>query len=136
MANFKLKSKYQPAGDQPEAIEKLTTAGLKKEGDAWTFNGKPVAINYVVDSSSTEEMKVSQVLADQLTSAGFKVNVQPQQGSVLSDALLRGQYDIKLHSFCPGYIYDNLELFHSKYYVPLGQPAPWYERNSYRYGKS
>jgi len=29
MANFKLKSKYQPAGDQPEAIEKLT-AGLKK----------------------------------------------------------------------------------------------------------
>ena len=29
MANFKIKSKYQPAGDQPEAIEKLT-AGLKK----------------------------------------------------------------------------------------------------------
>jgi excinuclease ABC subunit B len=29
MANFKLKSKYQPSGDQPEAIEALT-AGLKK----------------------------------------------------------------------------------------------------------
>jgi peptide/nickel transport system substrate-binding protein len=78
-------------------------------------------------------MKVSKVLADQLTAAGFKVNVQPMQGGPLADALLKGQYDIKLHSFCPGYIYDNLELFHGKYYVPLGQNAPWYERNSFRY---
>ena len=28
-----------------------------------------------------------------------------------------------MHSFCPGYIVENLELFHSKYYVPLGEPA-------------
>lgn len=54
-------------------------------------------------------------------------------GGPLSDAILRGDYGIKLHSFCPGYIYDNLELFHSKYYVPLGEAAPWYERNSFRY---
>ena len=26
-----------------------------------------------------------------------------------------------------------MELFHSKFYVPLGEPAPWYERNSFRY---
>ncbi|MDQ3657390.1 MAG: hypothetical protein M3457_20235, partial [Chloroflexota bacterium] len=26
-----------------------------------------------------------------------------------------------------------LELFHSKNYVPLGEPAPWFERNSFRY---
>ena len=119
--------------DAAKGAEMLTSAGLKKTGDAWTFNGKPVTVNYVVDSSSTEEMKVSQVLADQLTTAGFKVNVQPQQGSVLANNLLVGAYDIKLHSFCPGYIYDNLDLFNSKNYVPLGKPAPWYERNSFRY---
>jgi peptide/nickel transport system substrate-binding protein len=73
------------------------------------------------------------VLADQLETAGFTVNLQPLGGGVLSDANLRGQYDIKIHSFCPGFIYDNLELFHGKYYVPLGEPAPWYERNSFRY---
>jgi peptide/nickel transport system substrate-binding protein len=38
-----------------------------------------------------------------------------------------------MHSFCPGYIVENLELFHSKFYVPLGESAPWYERNSFRY---
>ena len=38
-----------------------------------------------------------------------------------------------MQAFCPGYIYENLELFHGKYYVPLGEKAPWYERNSFRY---
>ncbi|MCS7221214.1 MAG: hypothetical protein RML36_11660 [Anaerolineae bacterium] len=78
-------------------------------------------------------MKVSAVVADQLQAGGLEVEVQPLSGGVLSDAILRGDYDIKLHSFCPGYIYDNLELFHSKYYVPLGENAPWYERNSFRF---
>jgi peptide/nickel transport system substrate-binding protein len=34
---------------------------------------------------------------------------------------------------CPGFIVENLELFHSHNYVPLGENAPWYERNSFRY---
>jgi peptide/nickel transport system substrate-binding protein len=95
----------------------------------------PSSINlkYLVDAGSNEEMKVSQVLADQLRTAGFNVDVQPLQGGTLNDTILRGDYDIKLHSFCPGYIPENLELFHSKFYTPLGQPAPWYERNSFRY---
>jgi len=55
MANFKIKSKYQPAGDQPEAIEKLT-AGLKKgaknqvllgvTGSGKTFTMAHVIANY------------------------------------------------------------------------------------------
>ncbi|MEK7637982.1 MAG: excinuclease ABC subunit UvrB [Patescibacteria group bacterium] len=55
MANFKLKSKYQPAGDQPEAIAKLT-AGLKKgakhqvllgvTGSGKTFTMAHVIANY------------------------------------------------------------------------------------------
>ncbi len=55
MANFKLKSKYQPAGDQPEAIEKLTV-GLKKgaknqvllgvTGSGKTFTMAHVIANY------------------------------------------------------------------------------------------
>ncbi len=52
---------------------------------------------------------------------------------MLDDTILRGDYDLKLHSFCPGYIAENLDLFHSKYYVPLGEPAAWFERNSFRY---
>jgi len=92
-----------------------------------------VSLTYLVDSGSTEEMKVSAVIGDQLKAAGFDVKVQPMSSPALGNAILNGEYDIKLHSFCPGTIYDNLWLFHSKNYVPLGQPAPWYERNSFRY---
>jgi peptide/nickel transport system substrate-binding protein len=113
----------------------LTSAGLKKGADGvWVgADGKKVSLTYVVDANSTEEMKVSAVIADQLRAAGFDVKTQPLTDPALATAILRGDYDIKFHSFCPGYIYDNLELFHSKYYVPLGQDAPWYERNSFRY---
>jgi peptide/nickel transport system substrate-binding protein len=96
-------------------------------------NPGDITLKYLVDGSSNEEVKVSQVLADQLRNAGFNVDVQNLQGSVLNDAILRGDYDVKVHSFCPGYIPENLDLFNSKNYVPLGQPAPWYERDSFRY---
>jgi peptide/nickel transport system substrate-binding protein len=96
-------------------------------------NPADIHLKYVVDGTSNEEVKVSQVLADQLRAAGFQVDVQNLQGSVLQDTILKGDYDIKVHSFCPGYIPENLELFESKNYVPLGQNAPWFERNSFRY---
>ena len=32
-----------------------------------------------------------------------------------------GDYDLAMQAFCPGYIAENLELFHSKNYVPLGE---------------
>jgi len=131
-----LRDKYPTeAFDAKKGEELLGAAGLKKAADGtWTTaDGKKLTVRYLVNADSTEEMKVSAVLADQLRAAGIDVEVQPLSGSPLSDAILRGDYDIKLHSFCPGYIFDNLELFHSKYYVELGQPAPWYERNSFRY---
>lgn len=123
------------AFDAAKGEEMLIAAGLTKGADgAWTFQGQPVAIDYVVNADSTEEMKVSAVLSDQLEAAGFTVNLTPLSGGVLNDAVLRGDYTIRgMQSFCPGTIYDNLELFHSQYYVALGEPAPWYERNSFRY---
>jgi len=131
-----LREKYPTATYDPaKAAELFESLGYKKGADGyWTSpEGERLKVRYVVNADSTEEMKVSAVLADQLEAGGIEVEVQPLSGGVLADAILRGEYEIKLHSFCPGYIFDNLELFHSKYYVPLGEPAPWYERNSFRY---
>jgi peptide/nickel transport system substrate-binding protein len=108
----------------------------KKADELWKAAGidpKTLTLTYLVDSDSNEEMKVSRVIADQLERAGIKVNLQPLNAAPLADAILRGDYNMKLHSFCPGYIVENLELFHSKFYKPLGDKAPWYERNSFRY---
>ncbi|HSH82850.1 MAG TPA: ABC transporter substrate-binding protein, partial [Herpetosiphonaceae bacterium] len=122
------------AFDPARAEELFTTAGLTKSGDTWTTaEGAPLKVTYLVNADSNEEMKVSQVLADQLRTAGIEVELQPLSGGPLNDTILRGEYDIKLHSFCPGDIFNNLELFHSKFFVPLGENAPWYERNSFRY---
>jgi peptide/nickel transport system substrate-binding protein len=112
------------AYDPDKAAQLFSQAGVSP---------KDLKLRYVVDSSSNEEVKVSAVLADQLSAAGIDVQVQTMTGSVLDDTILRGDYDIKLHSFCPGYIVENLDLFHSKNYRPLGEKAPWYEQDSFRY---
>ena len=123
------------AYDPAQAEERFTALGFTQNADGmWTSaDGEVLTVNYLVNADSIEEMRVSTVLADQLEAAGVAVEVQPLSGPVLSDTILRGDYDIKLHSMCPGYIFDNLELFHSKFYQPLGEPAPWFERNSFRY---
>jgi peptide/nickel transport system substrate-binding protein len=99
-------------------------------------NPSDITLNYVVDSQTNEDMKVAQVVSDQLRAAGFNVNVTPLTRDVLDDTLRRGDYDIALNAFCPGYISENLDLFNSKNYVPPGQPAPTAERNSFRYANS
>ena len=111
---------YDPA----RAEELLTSVGLTPSD---------ITLRYVVDADNVEEQKNSQVIADQLTAAGINVEVQPLTGNPNADARLKGDYDMAQQPFCPGYPVENLELFHGKYYVPLGQNAPWFERNSFRY---
>jgi peptide/nickel transport system substrate-binding protein len=113
-----------------DAFDPDKSAALLKQAGV---NASDIHLKYLVDSGANEEMKLSQVLSDQLRTAGFQVDVQPLTGGTLNDSKLRGDYDIAMNAFCPGYIPENLELFESKNYVPLGQPAPWYERNSFRY---
>jgi peptide/nickel transport system substrate-binding protein len=120
-----LRAEYpSDAYDPDKAAELFEQAGVSPSD---------LNLNYLVNADSTEEMSVAQVIADQLTAAGINVEIQPLSGSTLDDAILVGDYDLKVHSFCPGYIVENLGLFRSEYYVELGERAPWYERNSFRY---
>jgi peptide/nickel transport system substrate-binding protein len=123
------------AYDAAAAESLLTGAGFSKNGEGkWAgADGQPLSLTFLVNGDGTEEMKMATVIADQLNAAGLTVELQPLTGGPLNDSILRGDYDLKINAFCPGYIYENLELFHSKFYVPLGEPAPWYERNSFRY---
>jgi peptide/nickel transport system substrate-binding protein len=127
---------YRPTAYDPAAADAIMEEqGYSKNDDGmWVdADGATVMITYLVEGTSAEDQRNSAVVADQLEAAGFDVDVQVLSGSVFSDAKLRGQYTLTQNSFCPGYIYENLELFHSKFYVELGEPAPWYERNSFRY---
>ncbi|MGH2562831.1 MAG: ABC transporter substrate-binding protein [Thermomicrobiales bacterium] len=92
-----------------------------------------LSLRFLVNADNNEDMRVTTVIADQLIAGGVGVEIQPLSGSALNDATRLGDYDLKLNAFCPGYIVENLDLFHSKNYVPLGELAPWYERNSFRY---
>jgi len=122
---------YDP--DKAEAL--FTDAGYEKDGDGfWSLNGERLAPALLTNADSAENMKVAQVIADQLEAGGVAVQLQPLSGSVQNTALLEGSWDLYApQPFCPGTIYENMELFHSKFYVPTGQSAPWYERNSFRY---
>src|SRR5581483_8557300 len=113
------------AYDEAKGLQMFKDAGV----DISTLD-----LKYVYDTESHEEAKVAQVLADQLGRAGIKVTLVPMSGDTLRTAVLQGDYDIKLHSFCPGYIAENLDLFNSgKYYKPLGEKAALFEADSFRY---
>lgn len=121
--------------DVAKADELFAAAGYAKDADGfWARDGQRLAPVLLTNSDSTENMKVAQVIADQLTTGGLAVQLQPLSGAVQSSAQLDGNWDLYApQPFCPGTIYENMELFHNKFYVPVGQPAPWYERNSFRY---
>ncbi len=92
-----------------------------------------ITLRYLVNSDSVEDVKVSQVLTDQLSAAGLNVQVEQMTAQAREPLLLSGDYDISFQAFCPGFITENLDLFNDKNYVPLGENAPWYEQNSFRY---
>jgi peptide/nickel transport system substrate-binding protein len=120
-----LRQTYQPEAYDPDrALSLFSQAGV---------DPSQLRLRYIVNSEANEDMKVAQVVADQLRGIGITVDVQPLAGGVLEDTLRRGDYDIAMNAFCPGYIAENLELFHSKNYRPLGEMAPFFERNSFRY---
>jgi len=120
-----------------KAYSILEKYGFKRTADGtWLKpDGTPLSIIYLVNAASREEMAVADVIAAQLRRAGISVEVRPMRDPALGEAVLRGEYDLKLNPFCPGDTdpYDNLALFHGKYWRPLGERAPWYEINSFRY---
>ncbi len=130
--------KYEPTKYDPTKAEEIfKNLGFTKGADGvWvTPNGTRLKLVYLVNGANAEEMKVAQVVADQLREGGIDVELKILTGPTQADARLRGDWDMAYQPFCPGDTdpFDNLELFHSKYYVKLGERAPWYERNSFRY---
>ena len=112
---------YDPA----KADELFTAAGYAKDGDGfWAKDGQRLA-PFCWSTRTAENMRVVQVVADQLTTGGVAVQMQPLSGAVQSSALLAGSWDFAApQAFCPGTIYENMELFHSKFYVPVVNRRP------------
>jgi peptide/nickel transport system substrate-binding protein len=122
---------YDPA----RADEFFAAAGYAKDSEGfYSKDGQRLAPVLLTDGGTPEDMKVSQVIADQLDAGGVAVQLQPLTGAVQGTTRLEGNWDLAApQAFCPGTIYEDMELFHSKFYVPTGEAAPWYERNSFRY---
>jgi peptide/nickel transport system substrate-binding protein len=119
-----LYAEYPVTYDPDRAAELFAAAGVEP-GD--------ITLRYPVNTDSVEDVKASEIIVDQLSAGGINVEVEQMSDQARQPLLLTGDYDISWQAFCPGYITENLELFHSKNYVPLGENAPWYERNSFRY---
>jgi peptide/nickel transport system substrate-binding protein len=131
-----LVEKYRVGVYDVAAADKIFTAqGYKKNADKlWaSADGKVLSLTYVVSGSEPEDNNVAAVLTDQLKAGGIDVKLESLVDPVLTSTILAGDYGIAMNAFCPGYPYENLELYHSRNYVPLGKPAPWYERDSFRY---
>ena len=120
-----LRDQYQPGTTDPDKAAQFFEQAGVSPGD--------LNLHYVVNGDSNEEVRLGQVIADQLSAAGVNVEIETLTGSVQRDAIVRGDYDLAVSSFCAGDTALSLDLFHSKYVKPLGEAVSLPERNSFRF---
>jgi peptide/nickel transport system substrate-binding protein len=104
----------------------MKDAGATKDGQGfWTMNGKRMGGEMAfVDSSG----QVAPVVSEQLRRAGFESQINNRPGvrqRLFSGTMPWGVWGHTGSVFDP---YDTLELYHSKFTAPVGQPAFWLTR--------
>lgn len=129
--------KYEPAKYDPKKAEEIfKSLGFKKVDGIWTTpNGTKLEMTYLVDSGSSELMKVAAVLVDQLKAGGIAVSLRTLTGTAFSHASKAGDWDAMGFWICPGAPdpLGNLDALHSKHTRPLGEEVDWPDLNSFRY---
>lgn len=112
--------------DRAAADRLMREAGATRDGqNFWTLNGRRLGGDMAfIDSSG----QVAPVVAEQLRRAGFETSVNNRPGvrqRLFSGAMPWGVWGHPGSVFDP---YDTLELYHSKFVEPVGQPAFWMTR--------
>ena len=92
-----------------------------------------LSLRLVVNADSNEDMKTTTGHRRSAHRGRHRGRGHTADRDRRPEARRLGEYDLAIQAFCPGYIVENLDLFHSKNYAPVGETAPWMERNSFRY---
>lgn len=120
-----------------KAEELLKSVGFKKGPDGvWVSpNGTRLELTLIVPAPWIEKRRIAAVLVPQLRKFGVDVVQKIVEVGAFGEALRTGTFDAILHWTCPGDTdpYFTMEQWHSKYYRPIGQPAPGTHMNCERY---
>ncbi len=120
-ANYDLS--YNPG----RAAKLLDQMGTKVGSNGMrTYQGKPLSYEIITPvTTSDPEYFIAQLLAADLKKVGIDASAKTLSGSVYSERVDKGQYDIRSEWLC-GEVYDPWELYNqykSAYYVPVGKVA-------------
>ena len=133
-----LVEKYEPMKYDPKKAEEIFKAlGFTKGPDGvWvTPNGTRLELTLYVPAPWIEKRRIAVVLIEQLKRGGIDVVQKIVEVATFGDVLRAGTFDAILHWTCPGDTdpYFTMEQWHSKYWRPVGQPAPGTHANNERY---
>ena len=120
-----------------KAAELLKSLGFKKGADGiWvTPNGTRLELTLYVPAPWIEKRRIAAVLVPMLREQGIDIVQKIVEVSTFGEVLRAGTFDGILHWTCPGDTdpYFTMEQWHSKYWAPVGQPAPGTHTDNERY---
>ncbi len=116
--------KYDPA----KAEELLIKAGLEKKDGKWYFEGKPFTFSVNVPADfETQAMRTGLAAVDQWTKFGLDVTATKLISAEFGNAERTGNFDIGAywpHCGILADVYPNINGWHQKHIVPIGENAP------------
>lgn len=76
----------------------LLSNGYKKSYKIYSKAGKQIALTLVVNKSDTEKLEIANVIKNNLSSVGIKINVEKLSTSDVEKTIKKGDYDLVLSS--------------------------------------
>ncbi len=114
--------------DPQKAEELLIKAGLEKKDNKWYFDGKPFSFTVNIPADfETQAMRTGLSAVDQWTKFGLDVTAQKLISAEFGNAERTGQHEVGAywpHCGIISDVYPNINGWHSKHIVPIGESAP------------
>jgi hypothetical protein len=137
-AIYPLLEKYDTYEYNPKKAEEILTGlGFERGADGvWvTPEGIRLELTILVPAPWIEKRRWGAVVADQLREGGIDAVLKIVEVGPFGDALMSGMFDAVTIWSCPGDtdVAFTLENWHSKFWRPVGVPAPGWHANIERY---
>lgn len=125
--NPSVAAKFDLSYNPGRAAKLLDEMGTKVGSNGMrTYQGKPLSYEIITPvTTSDPEYFIAQLLAADLKKVGIDASAKTLSGSVYSERVNKGQYDLRSEWLC-GEVYDPWQVyseFKSSYYVPVGKVA-------------
>jgi peptide/nickel transport system substrate-binding protein len=114
--------------DPAKARQIFTAQGYVKKGNFFSKDGKTLSLTIEEDQPTLEDVRLGQVVAQQLQEAGVNATTRNVSETTWIDDYDLGNFQAQVtNSTCNPVVepWESLETLNAKYWVPLGKATDW-----------